>query len=57
MANGDHMKRLDDITATIFVTVINTVQPPNDNNKDNLASCNFCEDDKIESMKPFKKSL
>ena len=64
MATGHYLKRLDDITDTIFVRDINAMEPPNDNNKDtdddqkdNLAHCNVCEDDKIESMKPFKKSL
>ena len=55
MATGHHLKRLDDITDTIFVRDINAMEPPNDNNKDidderkdNLTHCNVCEDDKIE---------
>ena len=55
MATGHLLKRLDDITDTVFVTDINAMEPPNDNNKDtdddqkdNLANCNVCEDDRIE---------
>ena len=61
MANGHYLKRLDDRNDTIFLTAM---EPPNDNNKDtdddqkdNLTHCDVCEDDKIESIKPFKKYL
>ena len=34
MANGDHMKRLNDINDRIVVTDSNALEPPSDNNKD-----------------------